>query len=1177
MYEPDDEAVEDYLQQQAEERRRAAAQAEEAFQQEMATQAQMEAEERQWNGDPGPDAPQDSDEDYAEPDMSPDDVEEEEEDEFARRSPDLERSATPRDPSSSNDGGGPSDRRGTLRPRAHPVDTAGQDGDGDAELDSSWGGSRYGQQAAAPAAAPAPAPPPAPRRGVDVPGYKRQRIKAPTEGPEAVEYKEMRISDVRRMPCVVHNYMPTFRPWDDERASFSLLMSGRMAKEREYKVPLDNFLEGSRDKDPEDDGLANWILGRLRGMLPVTASVNPLRSRVEEVTRMLHAALTSDPMDRGIWCVTSVVLELPFVRRVYSVFVSAYSSAEGGHRGLDIDDEYVRLDDHRNFRIQTYAELCEGAKLTVKFADCETGDEATIQVRPRGGAQLQLPGTDDWHWLSVPGNKCEQLVLPQEWGLREVARVRRLYGHPSHNKDTMVDPIRLAMLAAACAGDKEYGRWVFLLQLASAGMFAGSKTTTSAGKDHLELYNCSEETGLWARDHSSLAFEKLLRRVQRDISNLAMSIERARETLLEGLEADYFERDEVANMVSDKIWEQVHGEAPEDGEDSKASYEKLKETLLAAITNEEEHNSTLVRDQLCFLLQRLSPEFGKSNLNVYNMRNEFVKTVVVEGGTIELDTKRVINFKNGVCWDAEILAFRKIRPQDFSSLTVGYDKPEADPVGQGILMDFFRQVHPLEEVLQYKLGLKARALTQNQADPVILCSQGVGGGCKSLEARLTRACLGDDGKGGGYALSLNSQVLTPCKSESVNSASPVMMSLKNKIFVSSDEVGNFDSDLVKKLTGGEPVTARNMYSGLESFTPRFPVIELLSNKSADANKRARFKVDSGIQRRVKGIFYDSKFEDAASAEEARTLLNERAALPEGQQDLTEFEQQDLMPITDGPPPPPAVPPPCTNAREGYEGDERAYCASFGRFMFPERHDKLMELKGQFLLMLCDIHARSEAPGGPGWPKQPDIIDQWTSETLVAADDGDNAFEEWMDATYERCDCVPGPSTSDATAPTSEELFEYRMVPAGTIDQPNRTRMEITDTQCTHCQAISDIVKKMRRRDVPGASNFFVQECGGGTQKKKTAQLLKKIDAVACFRSRKHLSPTDANNPNLVLKPSEPGLRVGNKVNVLRGLKLRSETLADLRDKEEREARQRAELAQFGEEEGGEEVAEAGGA
>ena len=102
----------------------------------------------------------------------------------------------------------------------------------------------------------------------------------------------------------------------------------------------------------------------------------------------------------------------------------------------------------------------------------------------------------------------------------------------------------------------------------------------------------------------------------------------------------------------------------------------------------------------------------------------------------------------------------------------------------------------------------------------------MGGGCKSLEARLTRACLGDDGKGGGYALSLKSQVLTPCKSESVNSASPVMMSLKNKIFVSSDEVGNFDSDLVKTLTGGEPITARNMYSGLESFTPRFPVIEV---------------------------------------------------------------------------------------------------------------------------------------------------------------------------------------------------------------------------------------------------------------------------------------------------------------------------------------------------------------
>jgi hypothetical protein len=345
---------------------------------------------------------------------------------------------------------------------------------------------------------------------------------------------------------------------------------------------------------------------------------------------------------------------------------------------------------------------------------------------------------------------------------------------------------------------------------------------------------------------------------------------------------------------------------------------------------------------------------------------------------------------------------------------------------------------------------------------------------------------------------------------------------------------------------------------------------LLSNKSADKNKRAQFKVDSGIHRRVKAIFYDSKFEDAASAEEARTLLNERASLPPEQQDLTEFEQQDLLPITDGsPPPPPVVPPPCTNARVGYEDNERAYFSSFGRFMHPERHDKLMELKGQLMLMLCAIHARSEAPGGSGWPKPADCIDQWTSETLVSADSGDSAFADWMEATYERCDCVPGQSTSDATAPTSEELYEHEVVPDPTSEQPNRTRVRSTDTQCLHLVAISDIVKKMRRRDVPGSSNFFAQECGGGTQKKKTAQLVKKIEALECFKSRKHLSATDANNPNLKIKPSEPGRRVGNNVNVLRGLKLRTKTNSDQRDEQERKERHAAELAgvgaQFGDE------------
>lgn len=422
----------------------------------------------------------------------------------------------------------------------------------------------------------------------------------------------------------------------------------------------------------------------------------------------------------------------------------------------------------------------------------------------------------------------------------------------------------------------------------------------------------------------------------------------------------------------------------------------------------------------------------------------------------------------------------------------------------------------------------------------------------------------------GYALSLNSQVLTPCKHESVNAASPVMMTLKGRLFISSDEVGDFDSDLVKKMTGGEPITARNMYSSLESFVPRFPCMELLSNKSADKNKRARFKVDSGIQRRVRGMFYDTNFEMVANAEEARTILNEREALPPEQRDLTEFEQRELVVATDGPQVR-EVPPPCLNAREGFETDDRKYFASFGSFMFTERYDKIMEQRGQLMLLLCELHAASEAPGG-SWPKQPDIMDLWTSETLVNADDGDDAFSKWMDQSYERCGCVPSDQVRDATAPTTEELYEFTqvVVNAPTPELPTQTRMDTVAKQCEHCVAISDVIKKMRRRDMPGASNFFVQECGRGTQRQKTAQLVKKIEAVECFKSRTDLPATDKNNPNLMLKLSEPDLRVGpqQQKDVLRGLKLRAETAADKQDQKAREDRRREEehiVAQFGDE------------
>ena len=45
------------------------------------------------------------------------------------------------------------------------------------------------------------------------------------------------------------------------------------------------------------------------------------------------------------------------------------------------------------------------------------------------------------------------------------------------------------------------------------------------------------------------------------------------------------------------------------------------------------------------------------------------------------------------------------------------------------------------------------------------------------------------------------------------------------------------------------------------------------------------------------MFYDTNFEMVANAEEARTILNEREALPAEQRDLTEFEQRELVVAT----------------------------------------------------------------------------------------------------------------------------------------------------------------------------------------------------------------------------------------------------------------------------------------
>ena len=90
-----------------------------------------------------------------------------------------------------------------------------------------------------------------------------------------------------------------------------------------------------------------------------------------------------------------------------------------------------------------------------------------------------------------------------------------------------------------------------------------------------------------------------------------------------------------------------------------------------------------------------------------------------------------------------------------------------------------------------------------------------------------------------------------CKSDrakNAEAASPTLAALKGKRFVTmaeSNQYGKLDEEMIKQLTGGEEITARNLYEAQMTFLPQFTLwlscndLPAVSDKSLFASDRVR--------------------------------------------------------------------------------------------------------------------------------------------------------------------------------------------------------------------------------------------------------------------------------------------------------------------------------------------------
>ncbi len=194
--------------------------------------------------------------------------------------------------------------------------------------------------------------------------------------------------------------------------------------------------------------------------------------------------------------------------------------------------------------------------------------------------------------------------------------------------------------------------------------------------------------------------------------------------------------------------------------------------------------------------------------------------------------------------------WRKTEAYDYCSKTCGVTKEQISDKNlkkvNKILFDIFED----EEKREYFLNLLTDLLYGKNQKEIFQVWQGLGANGKGVIAVLLQAIFGD------YYAECNVALLTQ-KSTSANSASPELARLQGvriAMFEEPENGSKLNSGMIKKITGGAKITARNLYANSKEFYPHFtPIIQCNTNFSLENI------TDDSIPRRLRFVQFENQF------------------------------------------------------------------------------------------------------------------------------------------------------------------------------------------------------------------------------------------------------------------------------------------------------------------------------
>lgn len=256
------------------------------------------------------------------------------------------------------------------------------------------------------------------------------------------------------------------------------------------------------------------------------------------------------------------------------------------------------------------------------------------------------------------------------------------------------------------------------------------------------------------------------------------------------------------------------------------------------------------------MIQRIKQKLQSTsflNSTIELLRDHYYQDIVTMQ-KINSNTK-IFPFKNMV-FDSETMSFRSIQPDDYISVTCGYDYREATQDEKNMVLELLMKIWPSKEVCRYMLQALSQSFLGFNYDENFHVLSGKGSNGKSTLIDLCIQVFGD------LSFCLPHTYITK-DTDTASTVLPALVNSRQKRFVYVNEPKEDDVlqiNFLKRYTGRDQCSARTLFGEEIDFKPQYK-IWICTNAIPELSSH-----DDAIERRMRIIPFNSRFCDKPELE-----------------------------------------------------------------------------------------------------------------------------------------------------------------------------------------------------------------------------------------------------------------------------------------------------------------------